>query len=82
VVPGFDFSSWYGLFGPAGMDDGLAEQFSQAARNALKTSALKMRFNSQGLIAMSGDRNTFARFVRHEIDRWGKIVAATGTKPA
>jgi len=82
VVPGFDFSSWYGLFGPAGMDDGLAEQFSQAARDALKTAALKARFNRQGLIAMGSDRNAFARFVRHEMDRWGKIVAATGAKPA
>jgi len=82
VLPGFDFSSWYGLFGPAGMDGDLAEQFSQAARAALTTTTLRQRFDSQGLIVMGSDRATFANFVRSEIRRWGEVVAATGTKPA
>ncbi|WP_295546194.1 tripartite tricarboxylate transporter substrate binding protein [uncultured Pseudacidovorax sp.] len=81
VIPGFDFSAWYGLFGPAGMNPELAEQFSRAARESLDTPAMKERFKTEGLIAMGTGREEFARFVKSEIQRWGRIVTATGARP-
>lgn len=81
VLPGFDFSSWYGLFGPAGLPVDMAERISLAAREALQSPAMRERFKSEGLIAMGTNRADFASFVKTEIPRWGKIVAATGAKP-
>jgi tripartite-type tricarboxylate transporter receptor subunit TctC len=81
VLPGFDFSSWYGLFGPAGLPVDMAERISLAAREALQSPAMRERFKSEGLIAMGTNRADFASFVKTEIPRWGKIVLATGAKP-
>lgn len=81
VIPGFDFSSWYGLFGPAGMNADLAERISVAAREALQSPAMRERFKSEGLIAVGSNRSEFTQFVKTEIQRWAKIVAATGAKP-
>lgn len=80
TLPGFDFSSWYGLFGPAGMDAGEADRLSQAVREALQSPAMRERFRHEGLIPMGQGRGEFASFVKTEITRWGKIVAATGAK--
>ncbi|GAA6121568.1 tripartite tricarboxylate transporter substrate binding protein [Acidovorax sp. FG27] len=81
VIPGFDFSSWYGLFGPAGMDAAEAEKISAAARAALQSPAMRERFAHEGLIPMGTGRAEFTAFVKSEIPRWGKIVTATGAKP-
>lgn len=81
VIPGFDFSSWYGLFGPAGMGADVAERISAAARDALQSPAMRERFKNEGLIAVGSNRSEFAQFVKTEIPRWAKIVAATGAKP-
>lgn len=80
TLPGFDFSSWYGLFGPAGMEAADAERLSQVAREALQSAAMRERFAHEGLIPMGQGQTEFAGFVRSEIARWAKIVAATGAK--
>jgi len=81
AVPGFEFSSWYGLFGPAGMPRPLVEQLAGAARAALASDDLKNKFATEGLVAMNLGPQEFDRFVRSEITRWGKVVQATGAKP-
>lgn len=80
TLPGFDFSSWYGLFGPAGMDAAEAERLSRAAREALQSQAMRERFTHEGLIPMGLAQAEFSAFVTTEIARWAKIVATTGVK--
>lgn len=81
TLPGFDFSSWYGLFAPAGMPAEQADRLAQAVRDALKSQAMVDRFKQEGLQAMATGRQEFSSFVASEIPRWGKIVATTGAKP-
>lgn len=80
TLPGFDFSSWYGLFGPAGMDAAETKKLAQAVQAALQSPAMKERFRHEGLIAMARGQAEFGAFVQKEIPRWAKIVAATGAK--
>jgi tripartite-type tricarboxylate transporter receptor subunit TctC len=81
VLPGYAYSSWYGLFGPANMPRALAEQISGAARAAGASEAMRSRFVDEGLVPMGTGPEEFERFLRSEITRWGKVVAATGAKP-
>lgn len=81
AVPGFEYSSWYGLFGPANMPKPLVDQFAAAARAALASDDLKQKFANEGLVIMGLGPQEFDRFVRSEIVRWGKVVQATGAKP-
>lgn len=63
------------------MNADLAERISVAAREALQSPAMRERFKSEGLIAVGSNRSEFTQFVKTEIPRWAKIVAATGAKP-
>ena len=81
VLPGYAYSSWYGLFGPANMSPALVAKVSSAARAAVASEAMQKRFKDEGLVPMGTGPVEFDKFVRNEIIRWGKVVAATGAKP-
>lgn len=81
LLPGYAYSSWYGLFGPARMAPALVEQLSSAALAGLESEAVRSRFKDEGLVPMGTGPQDFDRFVRSEITRWGKVVALTGAKP-
>lgn len=81
VLPGYAYSSWYGLFGPAQMPPALAAQISTAATAAVASEDMRRRMQDEGLVAMGTGQEEFGRFVRSEITRWGKVVAATSAKP-
>lgn len=81
VLPGFEYSSWYGLFGPANMPKALVDQFASAAKAALASDDLRKKFALEGLVVMGLGPQDFDQFVRSEIVRWGKVVQATGAKP-
>jgi len=81
VIPGFAYSSWYGLFGPAGLPREQADALSKAALAALASPEMRERLANEGLVPMGTGPQEFDRFVRSEIERWGKVVAATGAKP-
>ncbi|WP_395348099.1 tripartite tricarboxylate transporter substrate binding protein [Variovorax sp. UC122_21] len=81
VLPGYAYSSWYGLFGPAQMPAPLVARIADAARAALGSELMRARFRDEGLVPMGTGPDEFGAFVRSEITRWGKVVAATGAKP-
>ena len=80
VLPGYAYSSWYGLFGPANMSQALVAKVSSAARAAVASEAMQKRFKDEGLVPMGTGPVEFDKFVRNEITRWGKVVTATGAK--
>ncbi|MDW3688826.1 tripartite tricarboxylate transporter substrate binding protein [Cupriavidus sp. CV2] len=82
VLPGFDYSSWYGLFGPAGMPADLVQQIEKAARAGVASPAMRKRLQNEGLVPVGSSAQEFSQFVRKEIDRWAKVVAVTHTKIA
>jgi tripartite-type tricarboxylate transporter receptor subunit TctC len=81
VLPGYEYSSWYGLFGPANMAPALAAQYAKAAQEAVASPEMQKHLKEEGMVAVGSSAPEFDRFVRSEIDRWGKVVAATGAKP-
>ena len=81
VLPGYAYSSWYGLFGPAQMPRALADQIAGAATAAVASGEMRQRLLDEGLVPMGSGPEEFDRFVRSEIVRWGKVVVATGARP-
>ncbi|NOV27893.1 tripartite tricarboxylate transporter substrate binding protein [Cupriavidus necator] len=80
VVPNFDYSSWYGLLGPAGMPADVVAQLEQAVRAAVASPAMRKRLASEGLVPVGNDAARFTQFLQAEIARWSKVVAVTGTR--
>ena len=78
TLPGYDFSAWYGLLGPAGMEPALADAYSAGTRKALENPQVRARMLNEGLLATGSTVEEFRTVLATEIDRWGKIVKASG----
>jgi len=77
-LPGYDFNAWYGLLGPAKLDPALTEKYSAATRQVLKNEQVRTRMATEGLLATGSTPSEFQAFLVSEIERWGKIVKASG----
>ncbi|MGO4328264.1 tripartite tricarboxylate transporter substrate binding protein [Cupriavidus sp. 2TAF22] len=78
VVPNFEYSSWYGLLGPAGMPADLVAQLEKSVRAAVASPAMRKRLAGEGLTPVGNDAAQFTQFLQGEIARWAKVVAVTG----
>jgi tripartite-type tricarboxylate transporter receptor subunit TctC len=80
VLPGYQSSAWFGLFGPAHMPPEVARRVSDAARQALASPEVRKRIEADGAAPVGNAPDEFAHFVHEEIVRWGKVVKYSGAK--
>lgn len=81
VLPGYESSAWFGLFGPGRMEPALTKRLADAARQAVQSPDVRRRIETDGASAVGNAPEEFARFVQSEIERWGKVVRFSGAKP-
>jgi tripartite-type tricarboxylate transporter receptor subunit TctC len=81
VLPGYESSAWFGLFGPAHMTPELTQRISDAARRAIASPEVRKRLDAEGAIPVGNSPQDFSRFVQSEIPRWAKVVTFSGAKP-
>jgi tripartite-type tricarboxylate transporter receptor subunit TctC len=82
VIPGYEFSPWYGLLGPANMNSELTRRISDATREAVASNEMNQHFLSQGMVPVGSSHEEFGRFLVAQIERLGKVVKASGAQPA
>ncbi len=79
-LPGYEVIAWFGLFAPAGTPAAVIDRMNAEANKALAIPAVRENLVAQGFELMGGSVAEFAAFVRGEIDKWAKVVKATGAK--
>ena len=79
-VPGYDFSSWYGVFATGGTSPDILERLAQEVRKAVALPQVQTQIATQGVETASGAPAEFRTFVGSEIAKWGKVVKAVGVK--
>jgi tripartite-type tricarboxylate transporter receptor subunit TctC len=80
-VPGFDYTLWVGLGGPAAMPAELVTKINADVNKALASSDLADRLTKLGTAPMKMTSAEFAQFVRKEIEDTAKVVKAAGIQP-
>jgi len=78
TLSGYEFSTWYGLFAPAGLASERLNQLSLTLVNTLNDPETLAFFSKQGLEATPSSPKEFAEFIRNESQRLGKIVRDVG----
>ena len=73
-LPGYDVTSWIGLFAPAGTPEAIVKRVSDDVQVFLKDAAAKERMKSIGVIPVLRPSKEFAAYVNHEFDRWGVLL--------
>jgi len=79
--PGFDYTLWVGLWGPANMPADIAAKINKDVNAALASPDLRDRLTKLGTEPGSFTIPEFTAFVRKEIEDTQKILAAAGIKP-
>lgn len=80
LLPGFDYSAWYGLFGPGGMSAKDVDALRAAAHAAQKTDSLREQLEREGMELLQMDTPAFQRFLTAELSRWKLAVKASGVE--
>lgn len=79
-LPDFEVSSWNGLFAPAKTPPEIVARLHAEAVKALTTPDLREKLNAQGAEAVGSTPEEFRAYIRAEIEKWGKVVRASGAR--
>jgi tripartite-type tricarboxylate transporter receptor subunit TctC len=80
-VPGFDYTLWVGLWGPAAMPADLVAKINGDVNKALASPDLADRLTKLGTLPMKMSSAEFTQFVRREVDDTAKVLKAAGIQP-
>lgn len=78
AIPGFDVNSWYGIFGPARLPADIVTRLNTEIRAAMDNDDLRTKLAAVGAEIDTSTPQDYAKLVRSEIDRWAKVVKASG----
>ncbi|MEO6566581.1 MAG: tripartite tricarboxylate transporter substrate binding protein [Casimicrobiaceae bacterium] len=73
TIPGYEFYSWYGLWGPAKLPEDIRARLNAEVNKAL-ASDLREKFTAQGLLLTPGSIDDFVKFQRDDMAQAQKIV--------
>lgn len=79
-LKGYEMLNWLGLFAPTNTPKAIIERLNRESLKVVAQPEVVKRFNSQGAEPSPLASDEFAAFVKSEIAKWAKIVAATGMK--
>jgi len=80
-LKGYEATTWFGLMAPVKTPKDIVGRWNTEVGKILASPDLKGRFLNDGLEAMGGTQEEFARFIRVEIEKYARVVKATGMKP-
>jgi tripartite-type tricarboxylate transporter receptor subunit TctC len=73
-VPGYEYSTWYGLLAPVGTPRPILAKLHGATIASLNSPEVKRIFDAQGLTSLASTPAEFARYLRSEIKKWKEVV--------
>lgn len=81
TIPGFNAAGWSGLAAPARTPLEIVAKVSRDMQTLLNDDAVIKQIEQRAALPAPGTPIQFAEFIKNEIDTWGEVVKATGTKP-
>ncbi|MGZ5148849.1 MAG: Bug family tripartite tricarboxylate transporter substrate binding protein [Burkholderiales bacterium] len=71
---------WYGVAAPASTPRSIIEKLNAAIVRALRTPDVVQRMNALGQTISPSGPDEFAKQIRDDFERWGRVVKASGAK--
>ena len=81
TLRGFDMTSWNGLFAPAGTPQPIMARLERETLASLAQPDVKERLATIGFEVDPQDSAAFRRFVREQLEAWGKLIRAAKIQP-
>jgi tripartite-type tricarboxylate transporter receptor subunit TctC len=77
-VPGYEATSWFGMFAPAGTPPDVVAKLNTALAKVLADAEVKKKIAGQGGEPYAEKPEQFADFIRKESVKWSKVVKDSG----
>lgn len=77
-LPHYDYASWIGLFGPAGMPGDITRKLHEAFSKALADPESIKFLADIGMIEAGSSVNDFSAFVQEQLKVWGRLARDVG----
>ncbi len=79
-LKGFDVSTWFGIFVPAGTPAPMVEKLNKAFTDALKSPTVADRLNKMGATPAPTTSAEFSELIKRENKRYEEVVKRSGAK--
>jgi tripartite-type tricarboxylate transporter receptor subunit TctC len=80
-VPGFETTSWHGMVVPAGTPKAIVTRLHAEMVRMLNQPEVKTLFLNQGMETVGNTPEQFAAYIKHETEKWTKVIRTIGLKP-
>ncbi|MES2281108.1 MAG: tripartite tricarboxylate transporter substrate binding protein [Pseudomonadota bacterium] len=80
TLKGFEIDTWWGLVAPAGTPPDVVAKLNKAFVDALNTPEAKTRFAALMAEPVASSPAEFGAFMKSELDKYEKVVKASGAK--
>ena len=80
TIPGFDATSWHGVFAPAGTPKPIVDAVAAEMKRILELPDVKEKLFEIGAIASPMTPDEFVKFIDGERTKWAEVVKASGAK--
>lgn len=79
-LPGYQVSTWYGIFAPKGTPKEVVDRFTAEMKAALGSDELTKAWNGLGAETPNVYGDAYGKFVSAEVKRWAEVVKSSGAK--
>ena len=79
-LPGFDVSTWFGVFAPAGTPSAVVARLNETMTAALRTPEMKERLARMGAEPAPMSSQQFAELIRRELAKYEQVVKFSGAR--
>ena len=77
-VPGFEMTSWWGMFGPAGIPQPIVTQLNTELTRILKTPEVNKTFATLGVDAATSTPEQLTAMIKVEVAKYAKLIQSVG----
>ena len=77
-LPGYEVSTWFGVFVPSGTPRASVTQLNQALAAIVKSPQMQDRLARDGLTPVASTPEEFAKEVARDTEKYGKVIRALG----
>jgi len=79
-IPGFEVVGWYGIFGPPKLPKALLTRIHGELIKALKEPDIQKAIFNQGATPVGNSPEEFRKYLLADMEKWKKVVKASGAK--
>ena len=78
LVPGYDVTTWYGVFAPRGTPPAIIARLNKTLAVILAEDAVRQRLDTAGVVVQGSTPEAFGTFMAAEFTRWNTVREAAG----